>query len=188
MIESLTYFREGVAHLLDPNGLDHLYFIISFTLPFRGKDWRKLLLLVTAFTVGHSITLALATLDLVTVNSDLVEWLIPLSILASCLLNFFRINEGRPRATGLTFVVLLAFGLLHGLGFSNFLRAMLFAEDSVFWPLLGFNLGVEAGQLIVVIAALLVLSVPDRWMKNTYWLKHGINVMVGLLVLRMMAG
>jgi hypothetical protein len=186
MTELFTYFREGVDHLLDLNGLDHLYFIISFTLPFRGQDWRKLLLLVTAFTFGHSITLVLATLKLITIDSSLVEYLIPLSILASCLLNVFRINEASPRTTGLTFVILLAFGLLHGLGFASFLQAMLFEGDGVFWPLLGFNLGVEAGQLIIVAAVLLLLAVTEWWMKKTFWLRHGINVVVVLLVLRMM--
>jgi hypothetical protein len=83
-------------------------------------------------------------------------------------------------------VVLLAFGLLHGLGFASFLQAMLFEGDGVFWPLLGFNLGVEAGQLIIVAAVLLLLAVTEWWMKKTFWLRHGINVVVVLLVLRMM--
>lgn len=186
MTDWYSFFREGVAHLLDPQGLDHLFFIVSFTLPFSGKDWRQLLWLVTAFTVGHSITLALATLELVHVDHQTVEYLIPLSILASGVLNIFRIGRVSPQTTGLSFLIVLAFGLLHGLGFANFLRAMLFAEDGVFWPLFGFNAGVEAGQLVVVAAVLLVIMVAERRLKNTYWLRQVLNVAVSLLVVRLL--
>ena len=139
-----------------------MLFITALCAIYQLKQWKQLLVLVTAFTIGHSITLALATLDLVTINADLVEFLIPVTIFLTSIVNIVPLvrhkkNLSEQRSEWYTkYALALGFGLIHGLGFSNFLRAMLGAEDSIFVPLLAFNIGLEAGQLVILLVILLV--------------------------------
>ncbi|MCB9192459.1 MAG: HupE/UreJ family protein [Flavobacteriales bacterium] len=182
------YIQLGIEHILDPTGLDHLYFIVSFCLLYTIQDLRKIAALVTAFTVGHSITLALAALDMINVNPDLIETLIPITILISCVLNYWTLltaTEYRAPKGYLKYFVILFFGLIHGLGFSNFLSAMLFEGESIVAPLLGFNIGIEVAQLIIVLMALLVLSLSDKLLKWKKAVRLALNTVVTLLVLQM---
>lgn len=182
------YIQLGIEHILDLEGLDHLYFIVSFCLLYTIQDLRKIAALVTAFTVGHSITLALAALDMISVDPDLIETLIPITILISCLLNYWtllRQTEYRAPKGYLIYIVILFFGLIHGLGFSNFLSAMLFEGESMITPLLGFNIGIEVAQLIIVLVILSILWLSDRFVEWTKAVRLVLNSAVTLLVLRM---
>lgn len=168
--EFLVYLRLGFEHITDVGGYDHLLFVAALTASDLGR-FRRLFWLVTAFTIGHSITLALATLDLVSVSVSLVEVLIPLTILATSAVNAFAWGIGArleasddggedneiESETRLRYLIAIGFGLIHGLGFSTFLRAALGWEESIFLPLLSFNIGLEIGQLAIV-AALSVLA------------------------------
>lgn len=169
--EILTYLRLGMHHIADIRGYDHILFVAALTVAYRPSDWHRLLWLVTAFTVGHSITLALATLDLVRANSRMVEIGIAVSIVITALLTIIgavRSEAGRegnsPSATGqgLRYAVAAGFGLIHGLGFSTFLRSLLGNEESLFVPLLSFNVGLEVGQLAIVIAVLALGLIAER--------------------------
>jgi hypothetical protein len=146
------YFGLGKDHILDYiNGYDHILFVIALSAVYLIRDWKKVLILVTAFTIGHSITLALATLQIISVNTRAVEFLIPLTIFITATSNLFRREDNN--STGkiqLNYLYALCFGLIHGLGFSNYLRAILGKSHSIFAPLLAFNLGLEFGQIIVV--------------------------------------
>jgi len=160
--EFLTYFRLGVGHIADLKGYDHILFIVALTAGYAPRDWRRLLWLVTAFTIGHSATLALATLDLVRVRASLIEFLIPVTIVITAgysLLSRRRAEESgvpyRPERHALLYALAGAFGLIHGLGFSNFLRAVLGGEESIVLPLFSFNVGLEIGQLAIVTVVLL---------------------------------
>ncbi|MEM6772471.1 MAG: HupE/UreJ family protein, partial [Bacteroidota bacterium] len=117
------YLQLGIEHILDPEGLDHLYFIVSFCLLYTSKDLGKVAALVTAFTIGHSVTLALAALDVVQVNPSLIEALIPITILISCVHNFWILSKDdkAPKQSQgyVIYGTILLFGLIHGLGFSN---------------------------------------------------------------------
>lgn len=182
------YIQLGIEHILDPDGLDHLYFIVSFCLLYTIRDLRKIAALVTAFTVGHTITLALAALDKIYVDPGLIEWLIPITILISCLLNYWALLKESVYRTPkgyLIYFVILFFGLIHGLGFSNFLSAMLFEGESIVTPLLGFNIGIEAAQLIIVLMVLLFLSLSDRMLKWKKGVRLLLNTVVTLMVLQM---
>ena len=153
MSEFSLYFGLGKDHILDyVNGYDHILFVLALCAIYLVRDWKKILILVTAFTIGHSITLALATLKIISVNSEFIEFLIPLTIFITSFSNLFRkevsIDHGRVQ---INYVFALFFGLIHGLGFSNFLRSLLGKESSITSPLLAFNLGLELGQIIVVI-------------------------------------
>jgi len=164
--EFLTYFRLGVSHIADLKGYDHILFIVALTAGFALRDWRRLLWLVTAFTLGHSITLALATLNLVRVHGPTVELLIPVTIVVTAAYSIAARrasgSHGEPDAPErhvLLYVLAGCFGLIHGLGFSNFLRAVLGGEESILLPLFSFNVGLEIGQLSIVAAVLLAGAV-----------------------------
>jgi hypothetical protein len=152
MSEFSLYFGLGKDHILDyVNGYDHILFVLALCAVYLIRDWKKILILVTAFTIGHSITLALATLKIVTVNAQLIEFLIPLTIFITSVSNLFK-REGLTGEKGFQINYLFAvfFGLIHGLGFSNYLRAILGKDQSILSQLLAFNLGLEFGQIIVV--------------------------------------
>lgn len=161
--EFAVYLRLGIGHIADVGAHDHILFVVALAAGYGLTHWRHLLILVTAFTAGHSITLALATLRLVSVDPELVELLIPLTILATALFDLFEVRVSGAevdvplRMQRTKYGLALAFGLIHGLGFSTFLRAILGAEESITRPLLAFNVGLEVGQ-IVILAAVLVAS------------------------------
>ena len=158
MSEFALYFGLGKEHILDSNGYDHILFVIALCTLFSLHQWKQVLILVTAFTIGHSITLALATLEIVTVDAALIEFLIPVTIFITAVSNIFR-KEGGQSGWGLqlNYVYAMFFGLIHGMGFSNYLRSILGRDESIITQLLAFNLGLELGQLIIV-AFFLVLG------------------------------
>lgn len=154
MSEFHAFYQLGLEHILDWQGYDHIVFVIALCAVYQIEDIKRVLILVTAFTLGHSVTLALATLQIVSVNSELVEFLIPVTIFLTAVSNFFR--PERIDGSGLSRNYLLAamFGLVHGLGFSNYLRSLLGKDESIVTQLLAFNVGLEVGQLIIVVVLL----------------------------------
>lgn len=146
------YFGLGKDHILDyANGYDHILFVIVLCAVYVVRDWKKVLILITSFTLGHSITLALATLQIVQFDAALIEFLIPLTIFITAVANLFR-SEASVAASPvqINYLFALFFGLIHGLGFSNYLREILGQQQNITVPLLAFNLGLELGQIIVV--------------------------------------
>jgi hypothetical protein len=152
MSEFRLYFDLGKDHILDyANGYDHILFVVALCAIYLVHDWKKILILVTAFTVGHSITLALATLKIISVNADLIEFLIPLTIFVTAASNIFRSGDYvSDRTTYINYGYALFFGLIHGLGFSNYLQTILGKNRSIVSPLFAFNVGLEIGQIIIV--------------------------------------
>ncbi len=170
--EIQTYLRLGMHHIADLRGYDHILFVAALTVAYPIRDWRRLLILVTAFTLGHSITLALATLDLVRVDSALVESAIAATIAITGFVTIATTVRTAPTAgdaagvggpgQGLRYALAAGFGLIHGLGFSTFLRSLLGAEESLAVPLVSFNVGLECGQLLIVAAVVLLGLVVTR--------------------------
>ncbi len=158
MSEFGLYYGLGLDHILDVNGYDHILFVIALCALYQSSDWKKVLILVTAFTIGHSVTLALATLRIVIVNPDLIEFLIPVTILFTAVSNLF-IKDGKVAEGKIWRNYLYAgfFGLIHGLGFSNYLRALLGQDETIITQLFAFNVGLEVGQIIIV-ALFMVIS------------------------------
>ena len=173
-----VYLRLGFEHLLDLQGYDHILFLAVLCAAYTLARWRELLILVTAFTIGHSVSLAVATLRLVRVDTGMVEFLIPVTIVATAVLNLVALRRAgsRPRNADThraerrsRYAAALLFGVIHGLGFSNFLRLVLGQERDILVPLLSFNIGLELAQIVVagvlLIAAFIAtrgLSVPQR--------------------------
>ena len=155
-----TYFELGIRHIADLTAFDHLLFIAVLVAVYRFKQIGKVAILVTAFTIGHSITLALATLDVIAVPTDIIEFLIPVTIFLTALVNILGV-EGKVRAA-VKYFIALGFGLIHGMGFSNYLRHLLGEETSLVQPLLAFNLGLEVGQLGIVVVSLILALMFNR--------------------------
>ena len=163
------YFQLGREHIADWQGYDHILFVTALCLRYLLKDWRKVLILVTAFTIGHSITLALSVFNVINIPSTWIEFLIPVTIVITALSNVLTADTEPKGKFPLVYFYALFFGLIHGLGFSNFLKSLLGKSSSIVGELLAFNLGLEAGQLIIVAVVLLVswlfvsmLKVPRR--------------------------
>lgn len=150
------YLNLGLHHIADIKAYDHILFIITLCAVYHIHEWRKILILVTAFTAGHTITLVLATFNLLKISGDWIEFLIPVTILITAIANIFQSQKKyRISLHTLKYFVALFFGLIHGLGFSNYLRALLSNEKSLAGPLFSFNLGIEIGQLIIVLCFLI---------------------------------
>ena len=160
----LTYLELGFRHILDLRGIDHILFVVALCAPYQLKHWKSLLILVTAFTIGHSLTLVLASMDMITLSGDFVELIIALTIAFTALQNVFLPLEDRT-STRLKYILALVFGLFHGLGFSGYFQTLLGREESILLPLFSFNLGIEAGQLLLVCGILLFLLIADRYKK-----------------------
>jgi hypothetical protein len=154
------YFKLGLHHIADLKGYDHILFILTLCAVYSLKEWKRVLILVTAFTIGHSLTLALATLDLIRVDGDLIEFLIPLTIFLTALANVFSRQQNVTSTLHyIKYSAALFFGLIHGLGFSNYLRSLLGSESGLVLPLFSFNVGIEAGQILVVALIMLFTKV-----------------------------
>ncbi|MCK5068734.1 MAG: HupE/UreJ family protein [Bacteroidales bacterium] len=154
------YFTLGLLHIADLKGYDHILFILILCAVYTLKEWKRVLILVTAFTIGHSLTLALATLNLVKVDGDLIEFLIPLTIFVTAVVNvMYRRQKVTALQHYLKYGAALFFGLIHGLGFSNYLRSLLGSERGLVLPLFSFNVGIEVGQIIIVVIIMLVIKV-----------------------------
>jgi hypothetical protein len=148
----------GWDHILDPDGFDHMLFVAVLCSGYLINDWRKVIILVTAFTIGHSITLALAAYRHINIDASLIETLIPLTIIGTALFNLYQAyTNGSNENQMKLYTMASIFGLIHGIGFSNFFKELYGPEESIIQPLLLFNLGVELGQ-IAIVAGILLLS------------------------------
>jgi hydrogenase/urease accessory protein HupE len=165
-----VYLELGFDHILDLNGYDHILFIIALCAIFSVRDWKKILILVTAFTVGHTITLALSSLSIINVPANLIEFLIPVTIFLTALQNLWHRQE-KKNGWSLNYFLALFFGLIHGMGFSNYFKSLLGREADIVLPLFAFNIGVELGQLCIV-ACIMVLNLIVTGffrVKQQYW-------------------
>lgn len=149
------YFGLGWEHIISSDALDHQLFIAAIAAIYLLKDWKQVLILVTAFTIGHSLTLALSVMDVVRFNRNWVEFLIPCTIVITAFSNLFQ-KKFTPRSFRINYFIALFFGLIHGMGFANSIRPMLAKDQGIFTSLLGFNVGLEAGQVVVVLILLLL--------------------------------
>lgn len=158
------YFSFGWGHIINKSAWDHLLFIMVLAAIYVWTDWKQIAVLITAFTIGHAVTLILATFQIIRFNSSWIEFLIPVTIMITGLSNTF-IKKYNRQSIRINYFLALFFGLIHGMGFSNGLRSLLGREAEVVTPLLGFNLGLEAGQLLVVTVVLLTAALFQGLLK-----------------------
>lgn len=158
MKDFVFYLKLGWEHIISLDALDHQLFVLVLIAAYTAKDWKRILILVTAFTIGHSVTLALSILNVVRLPSDWVEFLIPLTIVLTAAGNILMKNKKQSQ-NKTNYYLALFFGLIHGLGFANTARIMIAKSQSIAVHLLGFNLGLEIGQVVIVAGILVFLSV-----------------------------
>ncbi len=158
MSEFWIYFQIGLKHVLDIHAYDHVLFLIALAVPFSFADWKRVVLLVTLFTIGHTMALMLSVFEIVTIKVNVVELLIPITILITALFNLFTAGKSSKRdSINLVFFITLFFGIIHGLGFSNYFKSILGGSaSSKILPLSEFALGIEAAQIVVVFVVLVI--------------------------------
>lgn len=145
------YIKLGFQHISNLAGYDHILFLVVLCAVYRIEQWKKILILVTAFTIGHSITLAFASLDIFSIPSNIIKFLIPLTIFLTALHNVIWTPSAEVSAKmGRNYLMALFFGFIHGMDFSNYFKALLMDASAIVAPLLGFNIGIELGQLLIV--------------------------------------
>lgn len=158
MSDFWIYFQIGLKHVLDINAYDHVLFLIALAVPFSFKDWKRILLLVSLFTIGHTMALLLSVFGIIAIKVSVVELLIPITILITALFNLFTAGKSNKKESiNLIFFIVLFFGIVHGLGFSNYFKSILGGTaTSKLLPLGEFALGIEAAQLVVVFVVLIL--------------------------------
>lgn len=184
------YLQLGFEHISNLAGYDHILFLIALCAVYRIEQWKNILILVTAFTIGHSVTLALASLDIFTIPSQYIKFLIPTTILITAFSNVIARNpldQQKTKKMGRNYVMALFFGFIHGMDFSNYFKALLMDSSSIFVPLLGFNLGIELGQLLVVlfIVAIAFLFLNVIKVKHRDWTVFISGAAAGLSLMSM---
>ncbi len=186
MDELRLYFSIGWKHIISTEALDHILFVTALSAIYVFKDWKKVLILVTAFTVGHSLTLALSVYDIIRVNENLVEFLIPVTILITGVFNLFQKNY-QSGSLQLNYFFALFFGLIHGMGFANSIRFMLAKNETIALPLLSFNIGLEAGQILIVFIILslgyLVINLLKAPRKIWIWTLSCIAIIASFIMI-----
>ncbi len=172
MQDFILYCKEGLQHILSFNALDHLLFIIALSAIYLVKDWKQVLVLVTAFTIGHSVTLLLSVYNIIKFNESWVEFLIPCTIIITAIFNLLLKNY-EVKSLKLNYFFALFFGLIHGLGYANTIKFMLAKNQTIGWPLFSFNLGLELGQIVVVAIILTgsYLAVNKLKLQRIWWIR-----------------
>ena len=181
------YFTTGWHHIISWDALDHILFIIALTAIYIATNWKQVLVLVTAFTIGHSLTLALSVYDIIRFNERWVEFLIPCTIIITGVFNLL-VKDFRPKSLKINYFLALFFGLIHGMGFANTIRFMLAKGQFIAIPLISFNIGLEVGQILVV-AILLSMSyifINKIKLKRQWWvwLLSIISILLALNMLK----
>ncbi len=189
-----TYIELGFKHISDITAYDHILFIVALCAIYKISEWKKVAILVTAFTIGHSITLALAALDVITFPKKTIELLIPVTIILTCFYNIFGTKSASSdsifnKNININYIFAMFFGLIHGMGFSNFLKAMLMPgeESQLVKQLFAFNIGIELGQLLIVAIILIVSFIAFNLLKikQNYW-NIGLSTIVGLMSVKLL--
>ena len=186
MLENFWFNVEyGINHVLDFNAYDHVLFLMVLTVPYVFKDWKRVLLLVSVFTIGHTLSLILAAYNIVGINGVLVEFLIPLTILIVALYNVFKeVKRVKEHKIGILFITTLFFGLIHGLGFAREFKMFIGKDESKVVPLLEFALGIEISQIIIVFMVLFLGFIGQtifRFSKRD-WVMVISAIVVGLVI------
>ena len=181
------YFTTGWHHIISWDALDHILFIIALTAIFTAINWKQVLVLITAFTIGHSLTLALSVYDVIRFNERWVEFLIPCTIIITGFFNLI-VKNFKPRSLKINYFLALFFGLIHGMGFANTIRFMLAKGEFIAIPLISFNIGLEVGQILVVAIILLTsyifinkIKLKQRWW---VWLLSMAAILLALNMLK----
>ena len=181
-----VYFQIGLKHVLDINSYDHILFLLALTVPYAFKDWKKVLLLISIFTIGHTLALLLSIFGIITIKASFVEFLIPISIFFAAIYNLFTAGKSSKNSSiSLIGFLTLFFGIIHGLGFSNYFNTILSgnATDKLI-PTLEFALGIETAQIIIVFMVLLLSFIVQNFLKFSKrdWTLVVSSLIIGIVI------
>lgn len=183
MEDFILYFKLGLEHVLDWKAYDHVLFLIVLTIFYSFKDWKKVLGLVTFFTLGHTLTLALSAYDLIYIKMNLIEFLIPLTILLTALYNIVFVNKP-SNYINITFLFAFLFGLIHGLGFSSYFKILVDDFENKLFPLIEFAIGIEIAQIIVTLFILIlnysILTILKKQKRD--WVIIVSSIVLGIVI------
>lgn len=188
MEDLILYFKMGFTHVLDLAAYDHILFLIVLAVVFSMKEWTKVLWLVTLFTLGHSITLALAAYKVLEFPIDIIEFLIPLTIFITGFVNVITAKKTSTKSNRLNLFFAFFFGFIHGLGFSNYFKMMIGQEQNKFLPLLEFALGIEGAQIIIVLSILIIGFILQNFLKTSKrdWVLVTSSIVIGFAIQMML--
>ena len=188
MDDFILYFKMGLTHVLDFSAYDHILFLIVLAVIFTNFQWRKVIWLVTLFTLGHSITLALSAYKILEVRMDLIEFLIPLTIFITGLINIINAKKEASNKGNINLILALFFGLIHGLGFSNYFKMMIGKEEDKLFPLIEFALGIEVAQIIIVLSILIIGYLLKSFFKvqRRDWILISSSIVIGFSIQMML--
>lgn len=183
MSQLQLFFELGLKHVLDFNGYDHILFLIVLVVSYTFNDWRKVLGLVTFFTIGHTVSLVLSSYDIVNFNSAAIEFLIPISILVTAIYNMSNAEKTTNKSNWVLLVATLFFGVIHGLGFSTYFKMMASGGEKV-TSLLGFALGIEVAQVIIVCVVLILGFIIQRMLNvsRQLWILISSSIVIGIVL------
>lgn len=185
MSEFWLYLKLGLFHVLDWNAYDHILFLVVLSVVYTFDNWKRLLLLITLFTLGHTISLFLAAFNVVSVNYKWIEFLIPVTILLTAIFNLFTAkNTNSGGKIGVMYGATIFFGLIHGFGFSSYFRAISSNSSAKILPLLEFALGIEMAQVVVVLVLLIISFIAQsifRFSKRD-WILVVSSIVVGMTI------
>ena len=181
MQEFKTWFEIGFDHILNYQALDHILFVFALTIMYEIKMIKKIIILITAFTIGHTITLVLSTLNMISFDQKIIEFSIPITITITSINNIINRNKNLNNISNVNYFIALFFGLIHGLGFSNYLKALLIG-DSILLELFAFNVGVEVGQILIVLLFLLISYFISKifFSKKGEWILFVSSLILGI--------
>ncbi|MDG2342184.1 MAG: HupE/UreJ family protein [Cytophagales bacterium] len=181
MEEFKTWFSVGFDHILNIQALDHILFVLALVVIYKPTRIKQIVLLITAFTVGHSITLIISALELISYDQKIIEFAIPLTIVITSINNIISRKQDQSKSVGINYFIALIFGLIHGLGFANYLKALLF-KGNIILELFSFNVGIEVAQLVVVSAFLIISYLGSNYLfrKRENWVLFVSSVIFGI--------
>ncbi len=184
MEDFILYFKMGLNHVLDFAAYDHILFLIVLAIVFTYFEIKKLIWLVTLFTLGHSVSLALSAYQILNISIELIEFLIPLTIFITGFVNIINSNKSSDKKNNTNLIFALLFGLIHGLGFSNYFRMMIGQEENKLYPLIEFALGIEVAQIIIVLGILILGSILQNLFKvdKRDWILVGSSIVIGFAI------
>ena len=185
MLESFLKFLElGFYHILNFSSYDHILFVVVVSIPFLFKDWKRLLIIISLFTIGHTVSLFLGAYDIVNLNVVVTEWLIPITIFFTALYNIFTSGKYVKNQPYTIYGIVLFFGLIHGLGFANAFEQLVASEESTLLSILEFSFGIELGQLLVVLCVLILSFISQTIFRfsNRDWVLVMSSIILGFIL------
>ncbi len=186
MLENFWFnVNYGINHVLDINGYDHVLFLILLSIPYLFNNWKRVLLLVSLFTLGHTLSLVLAAYSIVSINGNLVEFLIPITILVAALYNVLNPKQAlKNQKINVLLLSALCFGLIHGLGFAREFSILVDGSDNTLLVLIAFALGIELSQVIIVFAVLFLSFLGQTLFRfnRRDWVMVISSIVIGLVI------